>query len=107
VPGDGPFLVGGDDVDGHAALAADHVLHKPARLVEVENKLLQLEWAREAGMRNWAEYFLKYIVSLPGVTCAIPATSKVAHLRENMGALHGPLPDAGIRHRMAEHLARL
>jgi len=65
------------------------------------------EWAREAGMRNWAEYFLKYIVSLPGVTCAIPATSKVAHLRENMGALHGPLPDARLRHRMAEHLARL
>ncbi|MCA1805370.1 MAG: hypothetical protein LC646_08575 [Xanthomonadaceae bacterium] len=43
----------------------------------------------------------------PAVTCAIPATSKVEHLRENMGAGYGRLPDARMRQRMSEHFARL
>jgi diketogulonate reductase-like aldo/keto reductase len=65
------------------------------------------DWAREAGISNWADFFLKYIITLPGVTCAIPATSKVVHMRENMGAMRGAMPDETDRRRMAEYFARL
>jgi diketogulonate reductase-like aldo/keto reductase len=64
-------------------------------------------WAAEIGAANWAQVFLKFIVSHPAVTCAIPATSQVVHMRENMGALHGPLPDAALRARMARDLDAL
>ena len=64
-------------------------------------------WAAEAGCGTWAEVFLKWIVAHPAVTCAIPATSQVAHLRENMGALAGPLPDAALRRRMAADIEKL
>ncbi|MFL5522027.1 MAG: aldo/keto reductase [Gemmatimonadales bacterium] len=63
-------------------------------------------WAAELGCRSWAEAFLKWIAAHPTVTCAIPATSKVAHLQENMRALAGPLPDAALRRRMSEDYAR-
>ena len=59
-------------------------------------------WGREIGCATWAEAFLKFIVSHPAVTCAIPATSRRAHLAENMRALAGPLPDAALRRRIAE-----
>ena len=63
-------------------------------------------WAAEIGCRSWAEAFLKWIAAHPAVTCAIPATSRVAHLQENMRALSGPLPDAALRRRIAEDYAR-
>ncbi len=56
--------------------------------------------AREIGATNWAQFFLKFIVSHPAVTAAIPATSRVDHMIENMGALRGPKPDAAIRRAM-------
>ena len=64
-------------------------------------------WAREIGAGNWAQLLLKFIVSHPAVTCAIPATSQVAHVRENMGAAAGPLPDAAMRRRMISHVEAL
>lgn len=64
-------------------------------------------WAQSLGCANWAQFFLKFIVSHPAVTCAIPATTRVDHLGENMGALSGPLPDAAQRRQMADYLARL
>jgi aryl-alcohol dehydrogenase-like predicted oxidoreductase len=63
-------------------------------------------WAREIGCASWAEAFLKWIAAHPAVTCAIPATSQLAHLRENMRALTGPLPDAALRRRIADDYAR-
>jgi len=63
-------------------------------------------WAKEIDCASWAEAFLKFIVSQPAVTCAIPATTQVAHLRENMRAISGPLPDAALRRRIAEDYAR-
>ena len=57
-------------------------------------------WGAEIGCRSWAEAFLKWIAAHPAVTCAIPATSRLAHLQENMRALSGPLPDAALRARM-------
>ena len=64
-------------------------------------------WAGEIGAGNWAQFLLKFIVSHPAVTCAIPATSQVAHVRENMGAAAGPLPDEAMRRRMISHVEAL
>ncbi len=64
-------------------------------------------WAREFDCENWAQFFLKFIVSHPAVTCAIPATSKVPHMVENMGAGFGRLPDAKTRQRMIRYFESL
>ena len=64
-------------------------------------------WAAEIHCRNWAQVLLKFILSHPAVTCAIPATTRVDHLRENMGAMRGPLPDMALRERMARHVRDL
>lgn len=54
-------------------------------------------WAAEIGCVSWAQVFLKYVVSHPAVTCAIPGTTRVAHVEDNLGAARGELPDAGMR----------
>lgn len=64
-------------------------------------------WAREIGCTSWAQAALKFIVSHPAVTCAIPATSKVSHVRENMAAASGRMPDAALRQRMAADVGKL
>ena len=63
-------------------------------------------WAREIDCRSWAEAFLKWVVAHPAVTCAIPATSQLAHLQENMRALSGPLPDERLRRRIADDYSK-
>jgi aryl-alcohol dehydrogenase-like predicted oxidoreductase len=62
------------------------------------------EWAAEFDCGSWAQFFLKFVVAHPAVTCAIPATSKVKHLVDNMGAGLGRLPDAAQRERMVRYL---
>jgi len=62
-------------------------------------------WAMEFDCRSWAQFFLKYILAHPAVTCVIPATSKPKHLLDNMEAGSGRLPDAAIRKKMIEFLA--
>jgi len=64
-------------------------------------------WAAEIDCANWAQFLLKFIVSHPAVTCAIPATTRVDHVRENMGAAHDRLPDASMRARMVAHVEKL
>lgn len=64
-------------------------------------------WASQVGAASWAQFLLKFIVSHPAITCAIPATSKVAHVVENLGAAAGPLPDAALRRRMATYVESL
>lgn len=59
------------------------------------------KWAAEFDCRSWTQFLLKWIVSHPAVTCAIPATISPKHLEDNMGALLGRLPDAKMRDRMA------
>ena len=61
--------------------------------------------AAEIGCASWAELFLKFVISHPAVTCAIPGTSKVEHLRQNMKAGGGVMPDAKMRARIAAALA--
>jgi diketogulonate reductase-like aldo/keto reductase len=60
-------------------------------------------WAAELGIASWAQYFLKWIVSHPAVTCAIPGTGNPKHMADNLGAGLGPLPDAAARQRMTQH----
>jgi aryl-alcohol dehydrogenase-like predicted oxidoreductase len=57
-------------------------------------------WAVEFDCSSWAQFFLKYIVSHPAVTCALPGTAKVEYLVDNLGAAQGRLPDAAMRRRM-------
>lgn len=64
-------------------------------------------WAGEIGCRSWAQLVLKFIVSQPAITCAIPATSRVDHVRENLAAASGALPDETMRRRIADAVARL
>ena len=59
-------------------------------------------WAAEFGCASWAQFFLKYIVAHPAVTCVIPATAEPAHLSDDLKAGYGPMPDAAARRRMAE-----
>jgi aryl-alcohol dehydrogenase-like predicted oxidoreductase len=63
-------------------------------------------WAAEIDCASWAQFFLKWIISHPAVTCAIPGTSRVAHLEDNLQAGSGRLPDAAMRRRMAQELSR-
>ena len=65
------------------------------------------DWAAEIDCENWAQFFLKFIISHPSVTCAIPATSRVGHLQQNMGAAYGRLPDQAMRSKMIEYVERL
>lgn len=58
------------------------------------------DWAAEIDCTSWAQLLLKFIIAHPAVTCAIPATSKVAHLRDNMRAGTGALPDESLRARI-------
>ncbi|XKE44893.1 aldo/keto reductase [Halomonas organivorans] len=65
------------------------------------------DWAAELGAATWAQFILKFIVSHPAVSCAIPATTRVDHVRENLAAAREPLPDPALRRRMADYVHRL
>lgn len=60
-------------------------------------------FAADWGIKTWAAFFLKYIISNPHVTCVIPATSKPEHLKENVAAGFDPLPDEATRKKMIEY----
>jgi diketogulonate reductase-like aldo/keto reductase len=65
-------------------------------------------WTKsELGIESWAQFFLKWIVAHPAVTCAIPGTGKPEHMRDNLAAGVGALPDAAQRARMAQDLEKL
>lgn len=64
-------------------------------------------WVSEIGITSWAQYLLSFVISHPAVTCAIPATSKIEHMAENMGRMTAPLPDQKMRQRMVEDFERL
>ncbi len=72
---------------------------------QVQGKPLP-EWAAEIGCSAWSQFFLKFILSHPGVTCAIPATTRVDHMRENLQAAMGELPDPSTRQRMVDYVEK-
>lgn len=64
-------------------------------------------WAAEFDCASWAQFFLKYLIGHPAVSCVIPGTHRTAHLQDNVRAGMGRLPDAPMRKRMVEHLETL
>ena len=63
-------------------------------------------WAADIDVTTWAQYFLKYVISHPAVTCAIPGSTKLSHLVDNQAAGRGRLPDAALRRKMEEYWDR-
>ena len=89
--------------DQGAAVLVNMPLEK-ARLPKIVEGHPLPDFAKEIGAASWPQYFLKWVISHPAVTCAIPATANPEHAKENIGALRGPLPDAAMRERMAKHM---
>lgn len=95
--------------------AADHGVAFFAHMTMEKDRLHRVvagrplpSWAvRDLRCENWTQYFLKYVLSHPAVTCALVATRDPDHVRENLHALRGPLPDAELRARMVSHLEGL
>lgn len=86
------------------------IINRPFRQGELVDSVMRHPlppWAGEIGCGSWAQLLLKFIISHPAVTCTIPATTSVAHVRENMGAALGPLLDEAMRRRMIAHVERL
>ncbi len=93
-------------VDRGLAVLANRPLAQGALFGKVRGQPLPA-WVSEIGIESWAQFFLKYTLGHPAVTCAIPATSRADHLRDNMRAGFGPLPDAATRERMARFIEGL
>jgi aryl-alcohol dehydrogenase-like predicted oxidoreductase len=74
--------------------------HRGRLFEAVKNKQLPA-WSAEFDCTSWAQFFLKYVVSHPAVTCTIPGMTKPEHAADNMGACYGRLPDESQRKRMA------
>lgn len=86
------------------------ICNRPFRRGELIQKVERAPlpgWASEIDCANWPQVLLKFIVSHPAVVCAIPATSRVDHVRQNMGASRGRLPDEALRKRIAAEVAKL
>jgi diketogulonate reductase-like aldo/keto reductase len=95
-------------------LAADRgtavIINRPfdgGALVDRLNAFRLPGWAAEIGCTSWAQVCLKWVISHSAVTCAIPATTDPEHMRENIAAARGRLPDAALRRTIADHVARL
>jgi diketogulonate reductase-like aldo/keto reductase len=88
------------------AVLANRPFREGALLRQLERHPLP-PWGAEIGARSWAQVVLKFILAHPAITCAIPATTSVAHVRENLAAARGPLPDDALRRRMIADVARL
>jgi diketogulonate reductase-like aldo/keto reductase len=88
------------------AVIANRPFAEGALFPKVKGKPLP-DWAAELGIASWAQYFLKWIVSHPAVTCAIPGTGKPEHMRDNAAAGLAPLPDAQGRARMTKYFDSL
>jgi diketogulonate reductase-like aldo/keto reductase len=92
--------------DMKIALIANRPFQEGALFSRVKGKPLP-PWAAELGIASWAQYFLKWIVSHPAVTCAIPGTGRPEHIRDNVAAGFGALPDASARKRMTGYFDSL
>ena len=88
------------------AVIANRPFAEGAMFGRVKGKPLP-EWAKELGCGTWAQFFLKWILGHPAVTCVIPGTRNAKHVADNLGAASGPLPDEATRRRMAAHFASL
>jgi diketogulonate reductase-like aldo/keto reductase len=86
------------------------IINRPFREGELTKKLARHPlpgWAADIECTTWAQVMLKFIVSHPAVTCAIPATTRVDHVTENLRAAGGSMPDDALRARIAAHVEKL
>lgn len=90
----------------NVAVIANRPFAEGALFGRVKGKSLPA-WAAELGIHSWAQFFLKWIVSHPALTCVIPATAKPEHIRDNVAAGSGPFPDASTRTKMAQYFDSL
>ncbi len=88
------------------AVIANRPFGEGALFSRVRGKALP-EWAREIGAATWAQFFLKWIISHPAITCAIPGTGKPGHMLDNLAAGTGALPDAAMRAKMSAYFDAL
>jgi len=89
-------------LDLKVAVIANRPFADGALFRRVKDKPLP-PWAAELGIESWAQYFLKWIVSHPAITCAIPGTGNPKHMADNLGAGVGKLPTAEQRTKMAAY----
>ena len=88
------------------AVIANRPFAEGAMFSRVKGKPLP-PWAAELAIQSWAQYFLKWIVSHPAITCAIPGTGRPEHIRDNVAAGFGALPDAAARRKMTDYFDSL
>jgi diketogulonate reductase-like aldo/keto reductase len=88
------------------AVIANRPFAEGAMFRRVRGKELP-SWAAEIGANSWAQFFLKWIVGHPAITCTIPGTGKPEHMADNVAAGFGTLPDEAMRKKMAEHFDSL
>ena len=93
-------------IDKGVAVIINEPLEKGRLFEHVRNKTLP-PWADDYAVKNWSAFFLKYIISHPAVTCVIPATSNPAHMKDNLSAGEGAMPDEGARKKMAKYFDEL
>jgi len=92
--------------DSGTAVLANRPFAEGAMFGRVKGRPLP-DWAKDLGAASWAQFFLKWILAQPAVTCAIPGTRNARHVADNMGAAVGPLPDEATRRRMLEYFNSL
>jgi diketogulonate reductase-like aldo/keto reductase len=86
------------------------IINRPFREGDLIRKIARKplpSFAADVGATSWAQLILKFIISHPAVTCAIPATTRVDHVQENLGAARDPLPDPAWRARLVAHVQKL
>jgi diketogulonate reductase-like aldo/keto reductase len=93
-------------LENEIAVIANRPFAEGAMFRRVRGKPLP-DWAAQIGVTSWAQYFLKWIVGHPAITCAIPGTGKPEHVADNTAAGFGALPDEAARKRMAAHFDSL
>ncbi|MEK9673177.1 MAG: hypothetical protein VW268_11850 [Rhodospirillaceae bacterium] len=86
------------------AVIANRPFQRRYLIDRVQGKLLP-PLAQDMGVKSWPQFLLKFVISHPAITCAIPATGDPAHMVENMSVGHGPMPDAAMRAKMADYVA--
>ena len=92
--------------DKGIAVIANRPFAEGAMFRRVRGKPLP-PWAAEIGVASWAQYFLKWVVGHPAITCVIPGTGKPEHIADNVAAGFGALPDEKMRKQMAAHFDSL
>jgi diketogulonate reductase-like aldo/keto reductase len=92
--------------DSGTAVIVNRPFAEGAMFRRVRGKPLP-DWAKEIGCVSWAQFFLKWILAQPAVTCVIPATRNPAHVADNVNAASGPPPDEAMRKRMSSHFHSL